>query len=85
MFAQKPEIDILTYFEGNMQVFKDKNEYLSMVVELNSILTKIWLGQIENRRYEGNSKKIADYYDKIQRGSIVSVQNPELIIKQKNY
>ena len=38
------------------------------------------MGQIENRRYEGNSKKIAIYYDTIQRGSIVSVQNPELII-----
>ena len=30
-------------------------------------------------------KRIADYYDKIQRGSIVSVQNPKLIVKQKNY
>ena len=68
-----------------MQIFKDKNEYLSMVIELNSIITKIRLGQIENRSYTKNTNKIADYYDKIQKGSIVSVQNPELIIKQKNY
>ena len=85
VFAQRPNIDILTFYDGSPDIFKSKEDYIKQVVLLNSALTKIRLAHIESRKYQQNSTKVQNYYDKIQAGSIVSINNPELIIKKQDY
>ena len=85
MFGTKPNIDFIQIFESNPNWPGSKTEYIKWVVETNNIAHKLRLGQIENRMYKRGTDKAEKYRDKITRGSIVSIKNPELIIKKENY
>ena len=85
MFGTKPNIDFIQLFESNPNWPENKTEYIKWVVEANNIAHKLRLGQIENRMYKTGTAKAEKYRDKITRGSIVSIKNPELIIKKENY
>ena len=68
-------------FESNSNTFMDKSEYLTQVLLLNDAFCKIRLSQIEARIYKNNTSKVDSYYNKIVPGSIVSVNNPEILIR----
>ena len=85
VFGQLPRIDVINFFDGNTSVFKSKHDYLKQLILLNSAFNKIRLTQIEGRQYKENSKKVQNYFDQIQRGSIVSILNPDVRAKKKNH
>ena len=49
------------------------------------MLTKIRLAQINCRKYIPPSQLTQSYQNKIETGSIVSIQNPELVVKKENF
>ena len=85
MFGCKPNIDFLQIYENKPEWPNNKTEYIKMVVEINNVAHKLRLAQIEGRMYKENSKKVQNYQNKITRGSIVSIRNPELVIKKENF
>ena len=84
-FAQRPQINILSFFEGDLEFCGDRDQYLKMLIIVNKSLTEIRVSQLERRTYKSNSKRVQDYYDRIQCGSIVSILNPEVIIKKQDF
>ena len=49
------------------------------------MLTRVRLAQINSRKYIPPSEYTQNYQDRIEVGSIVSIQNPELVIKKANF
>ena len=85
MFGCKPNVDFIQIYEERPEWPENKTEYIKMVVEINNIAHKLRLAQIEGRIYKESSKKVQNYHNKITKGSIVSIRNPELIIKKENF
>ena len=85
MFGCKPNVDFIQIYEERPEWPENKTEYIKMVVEINNIAHKLRLAQIEGRIYKESSKKVQNYHKKITKGSIVSIRNPELIIKKENF
>ena len=84
-FAIKPKVDILVFYEDNLSLFTSKMDYFRQLALINDILSKIRLGHINQRKYIQNSQKVNQYYSQIQKGSLVSLKNPEIIVKKLNH
>ena len=88
MFGILPKVDILQFYEGEIGFsdnVSDRHSYFQQLARVNDCLSKIRLGQIENRTYSSNKKQTDDYYNKIQVGSLVALRNPEVINKSLNH
>ena len=62
-----------------------KESFIDNIIKINSVFKRIRLAQINCRRYIPTSQHTQIYQNKIEVGSIVSIQNPELIIKKENF
>ena len=84
-FAKKPKVDLLVFHEDDPMLKASKESYVENIIRINSVLTKIRLAQINCRKYLPPSKHTQSYQNRIEVGSIVSIQNPELIVKKENF
>ena len=55
------------------------------MVEVNKQFTRIRLDKIEGRKYKNSNDKHQKYQNRIQEGSIVTLKNPELIVKKPDH
>ena len=62
-----------------------KEDFIDNIIKINAVLTKVRLAQINSRKYIPPSEYTQNYQDRIEVGSIVSIQNPELVIKKANF
>ena len=62
-----------------------KESFIDNIIRINSVLTRIRLAQINCRKYIPPSQHTQNYQNKIDVGSIVSIQNPELVVKKENF
>ena len=84
-FGQLPRIDVLSFYNGSMHIFKNKHVFLKQLILLNNAVNAIRLTMIERRKYKEENSLQAKYFEKIQTGSIVSIINPEVRRKLGNY
>ena len=85
VFGTLPRQGLINIFEGNEQIFEGKHDYIKSIILLNDSFSRLRLAQIESRQYKHNSKKVEEYFDKIQIGSIISIKNPEIKIKEQDF
>ena len=84
-FAKKPKVDLLVFHDEDPILENSKEEFIDNIIKINSVLTRIRLAQIHCRKYIPPSQHTQNYQNKIEVGSIVSIQNPELIVKKENF
>ena len=84
-FAKKPKVDLLVFHDDDPMLKNSKESFIEDIIRINSVLTKIRLAQINCRKYIPPSQLTQNYQNKIEVGSIVSIQNPELVVKKENF
>ena len=84
-FAKKPKVDLLVFHEDDPMLKDSKESFIENIVKINATLTRIRLAQISSRKYIPPSQHTQNYQNRIEVGSIVSIQNPELIVKKENF
>ena len=84
-FAQKPKNDVIIFEDLPGKSFDNMELYLRDIVKINSVVTKIRLAHIQARKYVSPTDKVQRYQEQIQKGSIVSIKNPELVVRRQNF
>ena len=84
-FAQKAKVEIISFYDGDLSAFENIDDYVKNMVQVSSAVTKIRLAMISGRKYTAENSKTQNYFNQIQVGSLVSVMNPELIVKKKDF
>ena len=85
MFAQQPHNNYIPFYNEVSQISHNKEDYLKLMITLNNIAHTRRSKHIEQRKYSSHGRKTDRYYDNIVVGSLVSVNNPELLIHKENY
>ena len=57
----------------------------SCIVKINAAVTRIRLAHIQARKYTEPTDKVKMYQNQIQEGSIVSIKNPELVVRRQDF
>ena len=84
-FCKRPKVDLLVYYDMDPNLQNSKEDFIQNIIQINSVITKIRLAQISSRKYPPTTQLTQSYQNKIEVGSIVSIQNPELVIKKENF
>ena len=84
-FAEKPKNDVIIFYDMPGKAFESMELYLKDIIKINSVVTNIRLAHIQARKYTSPTDKVKRYHDKIQEGSIVSIKNPELVVRKQDF
>ena len=84
-FAQKPKNDVIIFKDLPGKHYDNKELYLRDIVKINLVGTKIRLAHIQARKYVEPTDKVKRYQEQIPEGSIVSIKNPEIVVRRQNF